>query len=644
MIRRFAYAACLCAGLFSAPPLAAQEAPEQALARALAAAQAEDWPAALVAARGAGHLGFDIIEWQRLRAGEGAFADYADFVARRAAWPGMELLRKKGEAVLEGARAPEVIAYFAGVAPQTGAGALALIGALQAEGRAPEATAVAEAAWRDLDLSAEEEAAFLADYPDLVSPHHGGRMQALLDRADLAQARRLLDLVTPGTQAVARARIALQARETGVDALIAAVPERMLGSYGLARDRALWRWRVGQEDGAADLILEWSGDAARLGDPGLWADLRQRMARWDLRKGDARRAYKIAARHRLEPGSSDYVELEFLAGFAALKLGDAPVARQHLSAMAASSTIPGSASRAQYWLGRAAAQQGDGAAAQAALRAAAEYPATFYGQLAAERLGQTTPPRFDADPALPDWRAQGFAALPVFQAAELLQGAGDAALAERFVLHLQEGLGAPGTLALIGLARAWNNPHLELVLAKRADFAGTRVMGALFPLPEALRADLGVPPELVLAIARQESEFDPAAQSWVGARGLMQLMPETAKMMAGKLGLEYAPGRLFEPGYNARLGAAYLAGLREEFGASPLLVAAGYNAGPGRPRRWIGEWGDPRGAEADVATWVEMIPFDETRGYVIRVSEAMPVYRARLGLPARPFSDILKGR
>lgn len=644
MIRRLAHAACLCAGLIAAQPAAAQDAPEQALARALAAAQAEDWPAALSAARGAGHLGFDIIEWQRLRAGEGSFADYADFAARRANWPGMDLLRKKGEEALEGAGPAAIIAFFAGEAPQTGAGALALIGALQAEGRSAEAAAVAEAAWRDLDLSAEDEAAFLAEYPDLVAPHHGGRMQVLLDRADLVQARRLLELVTPGTQAVARARIALQAREAGVDALIAAVPERMMGSYGLARDRALWRWRVGQEDGSAELILDWSSDAGRLGDPELWADLRKRMARWDLRKGDARRAYKIAARHRLEPGGADYVELEFLAGFSALKLGDSPTAERHFAAMAASATIPTTISRADYWLGRARAHRGDMAGAQAAWQTAAAYPATFYGQLSIEKLGQALAPAFGADPALPDWRTQGFTSSTVFQAAQLLQAAGDIALAERFVLHLEEGLDAPGTLALIGLARGWNNPHLELTLAKRADFEGTRVMGALFPLPEFARADLGVPSDLALAIARQESEFDPAAQSWVGARGLMQLMPETAKMMAGKLGIGYEPARLFEPAYNARLGGAYLAGLREEFGASSVLVAAGYNAGPGRPRRWIGEWGDPREAGTEIADWVEMIPFDETRNYVMRVSEAMPIYRQRLGLPAQRFSDLLKGR
>ncbi|TNF64523.1 MAG: lytic transglycosylase domain-containing protein, partial [Rhodobacteraceae bacterium] len=135
-------------------------------------------------------------------------------------------------------------------------------------------------------------------------------------------------------------------------------------------------------------------------------------------------------------------------------------------------------------------------------------------------------------------------------------------------------------------------------------------------------------------IARRESEFDPKVVSPVGALGLMQVMPGTAKMMAGKLGLAYEPGRLTaDPDYNARLGSAYLAELVAEFGPVPVLVAAGYNAGPGRPRRWIGELGDPRGGTVDVIDWIESIPFTETRNYVMRVAESLPVYRARLGRP-----------
>ena len=618
----------------------------QALSRALAAGAAGQWDQAEAEGRAAGPLAFDIVEWQRLRTGKGSFADYADFAARRSDWPGLDLLRRKGEATLAEVSPAAVVAYFRD-APRTGEGALALIAAHQALGQEAQAAQVAEAAWRGLTLTPEDQAAFLARHADLVAPHHGGRMQAMLDAGKLDQARAMLDLVSPGTRAVAEARIALQTRAAGVDALLAAVPERMAGSAGLARDRAWWRWRNDLEPGAAELVLAFSKDAETLGDPALWADLRSRLARWFLRAGDARLAYKLAARHRLARGGADWAELEWLAGYAALKLGDAPTAAAHFKAVDAGVSSPISKSRAAYWWGRALEAAGQAGAAKAAYADGARFQTAYYGLLCAERLGAALDPALATPPPLPDWRGEGFTASSVFQAAQLLQAAGATDLAERFILHLQEGLPDAKIAPLARLAEDWGNAHLALSLAKRAAQRGEVLMRAYYPLPEMIGPGLAVRPELALSIARRESEFDPKAQSPVGALGLMQLMPGTAKMMAEQMGEAYDQRRLTtDPAYNARLGSAYLARLEAEFGTSPVLVASGYNAGPGRPRRWIEERGDPRNAAVDVVDWVEMIPFDETRTYVMRVAESLPLYQARLGRhgggPIR-FSALLRG-
>lgn len=199
---------------------------------------------------------------------------------------------------------------------------------------------------------------------------------------------------------------------------------------------------------------------------------------------------------------------------------------------------------------------------------------------------------------------------------------------------------------LTSLAQEWNDPTLAVRLGKRAAESGMILMSAYFPLSGIEKDQLSVPPELVLSIARRESEFDPTAGSSVGAQGLMQLMPGTAEMMAGKLGVAYTPSKITDPDYNAQLGAEYLATLRAQFGNSPVLVAAGYNAGPGRPRRWIEERGDPRSPSVDIVDWVEMIPFDETRNYVMRVAESLPVYRMRMGAaPSQVrFTDELRGQ
>jgi soluble lytic murein transglycosylase len=156
-----------------------------------------------------------------------------------------------------------------------------------------------------------------------------------------------------------------------------------------------------------------------------------------------------------------------------------------------------------------------------------------------------------------------------------------------------------------------------------------------------------VPEELALAIARRESEFDNRARSGVGALGLMQIMPPTAREVAGGLKIKYDRQRLLEdPVYNARIGTAYLASLIEEFGPNMVLVSVAYNAGPGRAHRWIEQNGDPRSAGVDVVDWIEHIPFNETRNYVMRVMESLPVYRARLTGRTAPItlSQELKAR
>jgi soluble lytic murein transglycosylase len=155
-------------------------------------------------------------------------------------------------------------------------------------------------------------------------------------------------------------------------------------------------------------------------------------------------------------------------------------------------------------------------------------------------------------------------------------------------------------------------------------------------------------PEMVLAIARRESEFDPIVRSSVGARGLMQLMPGTANDVARDLRVSdlHTTDRLTaDPDYNARLGSEYLSQMAERFDGNVVMVSAAYNAGPARPPRWMAAYGDPREGDIDIVDWIEMIPFRETQNYVMRVTESLPVYRARLGknpLP-QPFTEELIG-
>jgi soluble lytic murein transglycosylase len=619
----------LAALMLAAAPLRADP-----LARAFDLAAQGQWPAAAEVVAPLGPVAADIVEWQRLRAGEGTLTDYEAFLTRRPDWPGLAGLRDKAEAAVARSTTPaRVIRWFDGRDPATADGVAALARALRADGQGDTAAAMLARVWPDLRLD-EAAQALLRDLAGdaLGRAQHIARLDHLLWEDRRAEARRMLPLVGADWQALAEARLALREDRDGVNALIARVPQPLAGDPGLAHARFDWRARKGRTEDALALLRDRSASAAALGRPEAWAGRRAGLARAALRDGKPKLAQAIAAGHHLDSGSQA-ADLEFVAGFAALRAGDAAAALVHFERLGALVATPISVSRADFWQSRALQALGRTAQAQAALARAARHQTAYYGLLAAEALGQPLDPALAAPTALPDWRKGAFLNSSVTEAALLLYRAGDRALARRFLLHLAEAQDAPGLEAMGAFALDKGDAHLAVLVGKQAAARGIILPGIYFPDPGALMPEgLAVDRALALAIARRESEFLPEAVSPAGALGLMQVMPGTAKLMADKLGLAHRPAALTtDPAFNARLGAAYLAHLAEEFGASLALKAAGYNAGPGRPRAWMAEIGDPRRASVDVVDWVEMVPFTETRTYIMRVAEGVAIYRARAG-------------
>ena len=622
------------------------------LYRALAAAGARDWAAADAAARQSGPMAVDLVLWHRLRAGQGTWPEYRDFAARNADWPGMELFWRRGEALLRpDLPAAEITGWFGDRMPTTLTGARAWIAAHPADRRG----AAAAAFWTSATaLDAADEAALAAEFVPALAAHHLTRLRMLLDAGEWQAAERMLPLVQPGPDAdLARARIAVQARRSGVDALILALPQVQRDDAGLALDRFRWRVAAKQGDLARALMLERSTSVEALRDPAAWASRRKDYARAALRAGDWALAERLAAGHFL-PDGEDAVELDWLAGYAALRAGAADRAAQFFARLPDKDSGPITLSRTHYWRGRAAEARGDAAAATASFAQGARHQTAYYGQLAAERIGAPMQPDLAlpgaAVDSLPDWRDAPLRENRVFQAGLWLVAAGDPAQAQRFFLHLAE-TAAPDDIARMArLMMELHRPWDALRLGKAAAAKGGIWPAIYFPLTGLERSELGLPPDLVLSIARRESEFNHTVSSHAGAKGLMQVMPDTARSMARVIGEPYDLPRLTQDAaYNARLGAAYLQGLRDRFGPSIALVAAGYNAGPGRSARWLREFGDLRDASkngTDPVDWVEMIPFDETRNYVMRVAEALPIYRARIAghpVPLVPTWDLRGG-
>lgn len=628
----------LLAALLGPTPALADEA--AALRAALDLAAGADWPAAQAAAANAGAVGADIIEWQRLRAAQGLLGEYEAFLARRPDWPGLALLKEKGEVAVARSTDPaRIIAYFGAGQPRTGLGAVRLVQALQEAGQREAAETIAYRAWTDLKFTSDDEDAMLALMGDSLAVAHEVRLDRILwDGERKPEALRMLPRVPPGWRALALARLALQADAADAPKLVEAVPSALAGDPGLAQARFNFRMRADRYDDATSLILERSTTATGLGDPAAWAERRAVLARYLMRKGQPQNAYKVAAMHQLTSGT-DYADLEFVAGFIALrKLDDPDTALKHFARLKDAVATPISLARADYWTGRARQVKGDADGATAAYTSAARYQTSYYGLLAAERLG------LSLDPALvrvgdagPGWKTSGFAGSSVLAAARLLADAGDRTLSKRFFLHLAESLDATELEQLADLALRMNEPHVALLVAKAAAERGVILARSYYPMPEMVPDGLPVSRALALAISRRESEFDPAAQSPAGARGLMQVMPATAQTVAKALGEKFTTARLtIDPPFNVRIGSTYLRDLADQFGPAIALIASGYNAGPGRPKKWMAEFGDPRSGEVDVVDWVETIPFTETRTYVMRVAEGVVIYRAQLKGEAGP--------
>jgi soluble lytic murein transglycosylase len=624
----------LAAAPLAAPGGAEAQTAEQGrlLAQALSEARSGNWTnAAAYAGRTNSAVVRDIVLWTRLRDGVGSWQEYQGFLSRNPTWPNIVTLRRHGERLIpQGADANAVIGFFGGEPPRTGTGALRLAEAYAARGRGGEAQAMLVRAWPDLSLSRDEQAALVGRYGGALGAHHVARLDNLLWNERLTEAEMMLGLVDAGWQALARARIGLRRDVGNTTQLINAVPQRLQGDPGMAYERFQWRARKGRWDEAEQWLMQYSQSAAALGRPEMWMERRPQLVRQALRRGDVNAAYRLAAQNFGSEGA-EFAESEWLAGFIALtRMNDPRRAVSHFQRFERAVFTPISLGRAGYWQGLAYERAGDRNAAQQAFARAARHQTSFYGQLAAERA------RVSADGGLagnstPNWRNAGFMRSSVVQAGYFLHLAGDEGRALQFFRHAAESMGANDRAALAQMAIDLGRTHHGVRLAKDAAAAGIIIPSQYYPMHAIGQQRWAVPTEFALAIARQESEFNPRAVSHAGARGIMQLMPATAQSVSRGLGLGYDANKLVsDPMYNARLGTTYLAQMLNEFGGSYILAAAAYNAGPGRVRQWMRDFGDPRRADVDTVVWIETIPFNETRNYVMRVLEALHVYRARM--------------
>ncbi len=627
---RIASAMAIALLAFPASPAAAQS------------ADGSEWDQARVNLRAVppGDMHMAVARWKLLVANPGfGFGDYAGFLLSYPGLPEEPKLRSYAEAALEreSVAPAQIVGFFDRYPPLSNRARARYALALAALGR-PEAGQVALGAWRGGLMGDDSESAIFARLgSSLTYDDHDTRMDALLWAGAGPQAERQLLYVSPAKRMTFAARTGLvNGKDPGAAGIV--LPPDVMQDAGYVYNRSRMLRTSGQSGSAAALIAARPRLSAPPREPRKWVGELLAVAK----NADAFGAVRIAAGvdDTFAPGTDvsgqsfairdDYTSLMWLGGTNALwSLGDGNRAAPLFWRYGAAARTPQTRSKGFYWAGRAAAKGGNPAEATRYFEMAAVYPDNYYGMLALERLGRPLlPPAFSAGVTPTAAERAAFNDRPLTKAVREVARESDWPTAVRFFKELAERAESEAEHVLIAqLAQELGRRDLGVILGQAAHIDGhgnyRKTSFPLIPIPQ------GSNWTFIHAISRQESQFAMNALSHAGARGLMQLMPGTAREQAGKMGLEYDSQALFNnAGYNLMLGDGYFRRMLEYYNGSYPLAVAAYNAGPGNVNKWLRANGDPRNGSVDWIDWIEKIPLQETRNYVQRVLENAVVYEA----------------
>ncbi len=583
--------------------------------------------------------------WRALTGSDAmGFAAYADFLMQNPGWPEETKLRGFAEKGVDPSiESPSVVtAFFAKYPARTARGKAANALALARLGRMDEARAAASAAWAAAPLPFPMEQMLLGQFGGSLTPEdHLRHADAVLWARDPSAAERMLGFVPVTRRAVIEARIAFQRKAPDAALKMGAADPVGVMDAGYIADKARWMAANGDELGARRLLATRMPLAQTPADPEEWYEIMYARAKSAAADGDWTLAYAIASRvdDAFAPGTDvsaqsagirdDYTNLTWLAGTTAFgKLRQPAQAEGMFARYATGGQNASVKAKGYYWAGRAALAAGNIQDANGYFGQAATWPDQYYGQLSLERLGRpVTAPRAAPEIQLTDADRTEFQNRSVVRAAQMLGKQGAWGDQSKFVRAIAASAETERShLLATELARTLGRPDLGIMAGRRATASGLSGYDrASFPhmkVPDSERDNW----TMIHAIARQESQFDRAIVSYAGARGLMQLMPATAREQAGKMGMSYNESALFDPDFNVTLGSSYFVKLLSYYNGSYPLAVAAYNAGMGNVNKWLKANGDPREPGGDIVQWVEDIPIYQTKDYVQRVLENAVVY------------------
>ncbi|MFN3229961.1 MAG: transglycosylase SLT domain-containing protein, partial [Asticcacaulis sp.] len=563
-------------------------------------------------------------------------------------WPRANRRQVAAESLLatSGLSDARIVDWFQGSPPETFDGMMALAAAHERLGQSAKTRELVRHWWRTALLDLEPQTRLRAQYGQyLTAEDHAARLDSLLLGPQGPAAREMLSLVGAEHRQVAEAVMALRGRSAQANSLFGAV-EGLTGRYPvLAFERARFLRASNLETLAYPLLNQFPpAPAHEAGQRLLWEE-RLSFFRRAYRNKDFSAAY-AAMNGASFPAGERRAESAFFAGWVALTRLNRPAdALRHFEEIRIAGSTGITQSRAHYWLGRSYEALGDAEKAQAHFQQGGQHMFAFYGQLAAEKAGIKTL-TLGKDPIPGPADKARFEARESVRAIRILADIGELPLARTFMLAVDDILpNAEEAALLVDLAAQLDGQDTAMRIARVAMQRGLYLPERAYPLRD-IPAVKGPEPAFVLAITRQESGFDPRVRSHANARGMMQLIPPTARAVAKRMGYSYSDEKLWDPTFNMSLGSYHLQELVEQYNGSYVMTAAGYNAGPNRPPRWREECADPRGDKSDAIVFIECAPFTETRNYMMRVMENLNVYRARLNggsAPLTPAAVISRG-
>ena len=595
---------------------------------------------------------YNFIQWRHLltTGNQATFYDYMTFIQNNKHYPRISRIKYLAEQKLSTDKiSPKKIINWFGVdEPLSGYGMLVLGESFIQTGDNEKGIALIKRGWITAELSRASMKSLSKKYRKyLDSKDYINRADYLAWENKYWDLKRMLPYLPKDYQLLYTARQILMSKSYGVDQAIKNVPQKFKNDAGLNHDRLKWRRKRGRIDSSLEILSSIKNNKDYLVRPDKWWVERAIMSRALIYKNKYETAYKVASQHSLDKGS-EFAEAEWLSGWIALSfLNDPILAVDHFNNFYQNVSYPISLARGAYWLGRSYEKIGDKRQSEDWYREATKYLTTYYGQLAFLKINPSQNFELEEQADVEDDYRKYFYNKELVKITHLLNELNKDKYTKNILRHLANDNIASGSEILAAeLATNISRYDFAIQVSKLASYEKRFHNTFNYPIisvPQYVNGRKIPETAFILSLIRQESEFDMRANSHVGAQGLMQIMPYTAKLVAKQAKLPYSKSRLTsDPEYNINLGSHYIAGLILQYdGAYPFATAA-YNAGPKRVKHWKKINKDPQKKQIDFVDWVELIPFKETRNYVQRVMENYNVYRYILEKKPIKMKDFFK--